>query len=105
MERFTRRWMRRLATASVVFTIGVVVLIGAPSIVTLSIDLWDRSGELFEPPAAPVLPPSPPSRQPAAIRFPTSIESLGPDVATVVPEAGGAASALREVPRPVPSAR
>jgi hypothetical protein len=97
--------MRRLAAASIVFTIGVVVLVGAPSILTLSIDLWDRSAELFEPPAAPVLPASPPSRQPTAVRFPTSIESLGPDVTTVTPEGSVVPSALREVPRPVPSAR
>jgi hypothetical protein len=87
MERFTRRWARRLGVAALALVTFGVALVGAPSVLELSANAWSRSTELLAEPIAPELPAAPALHLAPAAVLPLFVETLPP--AAAVP---GAAS-------------
>ena len=81
MERFTRRWLRRAATAVLALATFGVALVGAPSVLAISTDVWDSTSEFFAPPPTPDIPKALPLRLGAAAVLPPPVETLPPDAA------------------------
>jgi type II secretory pathway predicted ATPase ExeA len=87
MERFTRRWLRRAGVATLALMTLGVALVGAPSLMALSTDLWTRSTEWLAEPATPDLPVAPPLHLAPAVTLPPPVETL-PPADVVAGEAG-----------------
>jgi general secretion pathway protein A len=81
IERFTHRWLRRAGVAALAVTTFGVALVGAPSVIALSTDVWDRSTEFFAEPSVPELPAALPLRLAPAAALPAPVETLPPDAA------------------------
>jgi general secretion pathway protein A len=82
MERFTRRWLRRAGTAALAVATFGVALVGAPSVLAVSNDVWASTSEYFAEPAVPDLPAVLPLRlAPAAALPQLPVETLPPEAA------------------------
>jgi hypothetical protein len=81
MERIIRRWLRRLGTAALCVMTMMVVLVAAPSVLTLSADVWTAWTELLRPPVIPALPSDPTLSLAPALKVPTSTEVPAPAAA------------------------
>jgi hypothetical protein len=87
VQRFTRRWLRRLGMVVLgVLGLGFAV-VGLPTVWAISTDLVQQSTEFLAPPESPDLPPERPLRQPAALAVPP-VDVLPLDGPVAGPENG-----------------
>jgi type II secretory pathway predicted ATPase ExeA len=91
MERFTRRWVRRLGLGAVAGTALLIALLGGPSFLEISGALWAQSTELFTPPELPALPAEVPAQVAPAVQLPSApADELLSDVAAPAAAVRGA---------------
>ena len=90
MERFTRRWVRRIGIAAFVVTGLLVAILGAPSFMDIAGDAWSQSTSVFTAPEMPAAPDELPAQVAPAIQQPTApadellAAGIVPDVAAAV---------------------
>ena len=72
MERFTRRWVRRLGIAAVGVTALLIALLGAPSFMEISGEAWNQSAEFFTAPETPAAPDELPAQVAPAVQLPSA---------------------------------
>jgi type II secretory pathway predicted ATPase ExeA len=72
MERFTRRWVRRLGIAAIGVTGLLVAILGAPSFMDIAGDAWSQSTSFFTAPEMPAAPDELPAQVAPAIQQPSA---------------------------------
>ena len=86
VQTVTDKWLRRLGAATVVIALLGTALIGAPTLLDVSSDLFAATTQLVAPPEAPGLPPEQPARVAPALAVPPTPDILTPDAADAVHE-------------------